>query len=142
MQHLSPLNGVPVPEAKKKRNRPGNSSAIRQALELQALLMADARNPETTATCRTQIARAFCECEETKRKLKMRPLPGSLKPEPKHKRKPSPIAPSEPIAVVPVAVAPAQPDTMPSGAPICHSPSVATSDGVSQSDSSNSELKP
>lgn len=93
-------------------------SALTQTLALQALLMQDARNPETTATCRTQIARAFCECEETKRKLKMRPLPGSLKPEPKHKRKPSPIAPSEPLAVVPVAVAPVQPDTMPGGVPM------------------------
>jgi hypothetical protein len=53
----------------------GWRGAYSQMLELQGLMMNDARNPKTTVSCRTQIARSYAVLEEEKRKLKMRPLP-------------------------------------------------------------------
>lgn len=40
--------------------------------------MARARNSDEKSLVLAGIARAFCELEETKRKLKMRPLPKSI----------------------------------------------------------------
>ena len=40
--------------------------------------MADAETPGLKPLIRAGIARAFCELEETKRKLKMRPLPKAI----------------------------------------------------------------
>lgn len=51
------------------------SRPYRECVELQQLLMANARQPELKALILCGIARAFCELEECKRKLKMRPLP-------------------------------------------------------------------
>jgi hypothetical protein len=53
----------------------GSKSSYKQMLELQSLMMQDARNPECTFSVRTQIARSYAVLEEEKRKLKMRPLP-------------------------------------------------------------------
>lgn len=61
----------------------------RNCVKLQRLIMSDADLPELKAKDRAALARAFCDLEETKRKLKMKPLPGSLRPtESKSKRKP------------------------------------------------------
>lgn len=49
--------------------------------------MADFQNPDTEPLTRARIALAWEKIEDRKRILKMRPLPGSLKPEPKGKAK-------------------------------------------------------
>lgn len=56
------------------------SQPYHDAVELQRLILKDARSEEIKPVVRAAIARAFCELEETKRKLKMKPLPGSLRP--------------------------------------------------------------
>lgn len=61
-----------------------------EAQEIQGLVMNDMRNPKTTPAARAQLARAWEAIEERKRILRGRPLPGSLKPEPK-KAKPKPL---------------------------------------------------
>ena len=64
------------------------SEPYRNCVELQRLILNDARSAELKPLVRAGIARAFCELEECKRKLKMKPLPGSLRPtEAKSKRK-------------------------------------------------------
>lgn len=50
----------------------------RHAVELQELIMNDARDPDLKAGERAMLARAFCDLEETKRRLKMKPLPKSV----------------------------------------------------------------
>lgn len=60
------------------KTRPKRSEAFRNALELQRLLMDDARQSDVKPLIRAGIARAFCELEETKRKLRMRPLPKAV----------------------------------------------------------------
>lgn len=50
----------------------------RQAVELQQLLLRDARSSELKPVARAALARAFVELEECKRKLRMRPLPKSV----------------------------------------------------------------
>ena len=63
-------------------------TAYGQAVALQQLLLNDAREPELKPIFRAGLARAWCELEECKRKLKMKPLPGSLRPtESRAKRK-------------------------------------------------------
>lgn len=42
---------------------------------MQRMLLADALKPETTAPARAQVARAWCELEERKRILRMKPKP-------------------------------------------------------------------
>ena len=60
------------------KTRPIHSTAYRDAKELQRLLMHDARDPGLKPITRAALARAFCELEETKRKLKMKPLPKAV----------------------------------------------------------------
>ncbi len=55
-----------------------STKPYRNAVELQEMLMNDARNPETKAAVRGSLARSYCELEECKRKLKMKPLPKSV----------------------------------------------------------------
>lgn len=50
------------------------------AVEIQRLILSDARNPDLKPVARAAIARAYADLEEMKRKLKMKPLPGSLRP--------------------------------------------------------------
>jgi hypothetical protein len=47
----------------------------RNAVELQRLIMASARAGDIKPLVLAGISRAFCELEETKRKLAMKPLP-------------------------------------------------------------------
>jgi hypothetical protein len=69
------------------RTRPKISRAFSQAKRLQELLMADAETPDLKPLIRAGIARAFCELEETKRKLQMRPLPKPIDTEALKRRK-------------------------------------------------------
>ena len=48
---------------------------------MQRMLLADALKPETPARERAQVARAWCELEERKRILKMKPKPKDVDPE-------------------------------------------------------------
>ena len=60
----------------------------RDAVKLQGLIMADAESHELDTKYLAGLARAYCDLEECKRKLKMEPLPGSLRPtESRSKRK-------------------------------------------------------
>ncbi len=54
------------------------ATAYSQAKRLQALILHDAENPDLKPVIRAALARSFCELEETKRKLRMRPLPKSI----------------------------------------------------------------
>jgi len=50
-----------------RRHRSRARKAYTQALELQAILMDDARNEQTTAAARAQAARAWVDLEQQKR---------------------------------------------------------------------------
>jgi hypothetical protein len=64
---FSTTNPTPKPGRRK--------SPYSQALELQELLLSDARNPGVKATARAQVARAWDVLEERKRVLRMKPKP-------------------------------------------------------------------
>ncbi len=72
---MNALTLIPQSQPKSPKTRPIYSTAYANALQLQRLLVNDANDPELRPNFRAQIARAFCELEECKRKLKMRPLP-------------------------------------------------------------------
>lgn len=80
-----------------RTNRPHYARAYSEAIEIQATLKADIDSSETTPAARAQLARAWDTLEERKRILRNRPLPGSLKPEPKSKTKRKAQAIAEPI---------------------------------------------
>ncbi len=94
----SPNNIAQLPRVK-----PGRRGALSQVVDLQRLLFADANNPETSASVRAQIARAWCELEERKRILRMRPKPKDVVVEgPRGKMKGIAV---EPVFFEPEAVA-------------------------------------
>ena len=68
-----------------------------QAIELQSLLMQDARNPETTPAARAQLARAWRDLQEQVMELdgigKPRPVTAKNEPGRKSKVKVEPIEP-------------------------------------------------
>ena len=57
------------------KSRPKCSTAFSQAVAIQRVLLADALSPETTASARAQVARAWEVLEERKRILRMKPKP-------------------------------------------------------------------
>ena len=57
------------------------SKAVLQARELQELLMADAKNPETKPAVRAVLARSWCLVTESIRILRGIPAPGQLRPD-------------------------------------------------------------
>lgn len=59
----------------------------RDCVKLQQLIMRDAEIADLKPIIRAGIARAFCELEETKRKLKMKPLPKPIDVSPHAKRR-------------------------------------------------------
>jgi hypothetical protein len=73
----------PIAPAGMKR-RP---SPMSQILDLQAQLKNDALDAETTPAVRAQIARAWCDLQEERRKLQMRPLPKPIDVSDKRKHK-------------------------------------------------------
>jgi len=60
------------------RGKPRHSRAFTQAKQLQDLLFDDAFKDGVKPLERSSLARVWCELEETKRKLRMRPLPKSV----------------------------------------------------------------
>lgn len=79
------------------KTRPHYSTAYLQAKQLQQLIFKDAQAVDLKPLIRAGIARAFCELEECKRKLRMKPLPKpvDVQYKSKHKAKPSGPAFSE-----------------------------------------------
>lgn len=65
-----------------------HSNAYQNALELQRLLLGASKDPTIKPVTLAALSRAFCELEETKRKLKMRPLPKAIDVTPKGRGKP------------------------------------------------------
>ncbi len=62
----------------KPKRRPSNSTAFLQAKQLQQIAMDDCLNPETKPVVRAALMRAWCDLEERKRVLRMKPLPKSV----------------------------------------------------------------
>lgn len=77
------------------KTRPQRSNAHIQAKRLQTLLLADAENPETKASVRAQIARAFKELEELKLRLRMKGPPKAVDVTQLAKRKSTPVSLAE-----------------------------------------------
>lgn len=64
-----------IPANRGSTGKPRFSTAYAQALELQRKLYLEAMRSKLKPIERSSLARVWCELEETKRKLKMRPLP-------------------------------------------------------------------
>ena len=63
--------GTPI----SRGTRPNKPKAAFQAVELQELLMADARSGEVTPAVRAQLARAWVDLQEMRLRLAMKPAP-------------------------------------------------------------------
>lgn len=74
------------------------SEPYKGAVKLQRLMLRDAENPELKPLIRAGLARAYCELEEMKRKIAMKPLPKSIDVTKlhQHRRKPDDASFSEP----------------------------------------------
>src|SRR5438552_1359327 len=86
------MHAVPLlPANAGPKSRPNCSTAYSQAVAMQHVLLADALKPETPPRERAQVARAWCELEERKRILKMKPKPRDVAVDAKCKtRQPTP----------------------------------------------------
>jgi hypothetical protein len=72
------MPSVPIEKSRPTQwgnGQPRRKPAMTQILELQERLQKDALSDETTPAVRAQIARAWCDLQEERRKLQMRPLP-------------------------------------------------------------------
>ncbi len=69
-----------APQLATRSHRSRSHAAKAQAVAIQRVLLADALNTELQPKDRAIAARAWVDLEETKRKLSMKPLPGSLRP--------------------------------------------------------------
>lgn len=63
--------GTPI----SRGTRPNKPKAAFQAIELQDLLMSDARSGEVTPAVRAQLARAWVDLQEMRLRLAMKPAP-------------------------------------------------------------------
>jgi hypothetical protein len=94
-KHPLPPYGEVMPAVPIEKSRPtqwGNGQprrkpAMTQILELQSQLQKDALDPGTSPAVRAQIARAWCDLQEERRKLQMRPLPKPIDTEALKRRK-------------------------------------------------------
>ena len=64
------------------RMKPGRRGALAQILDLQRVLFESALDPGTTPSARAQVARAWCDLEERKRILRMKPKPKDMDVDP------------------------------------------------------------
>jgi len=74
MLHQSPERPVLSPPAKRSHH----SNSYQQSVQLQRLLVAASQKESIRPAELSGVARAFCELEECKRKLKMKPLPKAV----------------------------------------------------------------
>ena len=80
------------------KTRPPFRSAYYDALALQSVMLACVNDPDASYADKAKAALAWERLEERKRILRNRPLPGSLKPEPRQtKRKAGRITMPEPL---------------------------------------------
>ena len=68
----------PPRPAKSPKTRPIRGKSMTQLLELQAEAHASGTDPDTPLSLRAAYMRAWCDLQEEKRKLQMRPLPKSI----------------------------------------------------------------
>ncbi len=68
----------PAPKPKSPKTRPMRAKAMTQLLELQQQAHEAALDPDTPIKDRSALMRAWCDLQEEKRKLLMRPLPKSI----------------------------------------------------------------
>lgn len=66
------------PHLRSPKSRPRNSGAYSQAKAIQQVLYDEAMKEQEKPVTLAALARAWCELEETKRKLRMKPLPKSI----------------------------------------------------------------
>jgi hypothetical protein len=82
---MSPLQpsavSLQMAELAARRVRPGKRDARSRVIDIQDLLLADIRNPETPAAIRAQCARAYDVLEDRLRVLSGKPLPGQMRPD-------------------------------------------------------------
>lgn len=78
-QHLPPRCST--------RNKPSNRRAITEVLDMQHLIYVQSTQTDLKPKDRAALAKAWDTLEERKRILRGKPLPGSLKPIAKSKRK-------------------------------------------------------
>jgi hypothetical protein len=71
MTLMASPNGI----AKLPRIKPGRRGTLAQILDLQRMLYQTALDPETTPSARAQVTRAWCELDERKRIVRMKPKP-------------------------------------------------------------------
>jgi hypothetical protein len=69
--------------------KPDRPKAYDAALELQEIALRDCRNAETKPHIRAALMRAWCDLEERKRILRMKPLPKSVDVSNGRQRKPT-----------------------------------------------------
>lgn len=75
---VSPLSGAPLP-LQQNAIFGDSAQAIKSALELQTLLLNAAKHAKSKdLTTLAQVSRAWCELQETIRRLKMKPLPKAI----------------------------------------------------------------
>ncbi len=83
------MHAVPLlPPIAGPKSRPKCSTAFSQAVAIQRVLLDDALNPKTTASARAQLARAWCELDERKRIIRMKPKPRDTDVTPKPNQRP------------------------------------------------------
>ncbi len=89
MKFGTPQNGEADEAARVKslsKRRSGKKlKPIVQAIQIQWLLYLDAID-DAKPLVRASLAKAWCDMEESKRKLRMKPLPGSLRPVAKQRK--------------------------------------------------------
>ena len=81
LRPILPVMASPNGIAKLPRIKPGRRGALAQLLELQQHVLGAAARRDTTPTGLAALVRAWCGLEETKRILRGKPLPGSLRPD-------------------------------------------------------------
>jgi hypothetical protein len=95
---------------KSLKTRPIRAKAAAYAIELQDLLMNDARDGEVTASVRAQIARAWVDLQEMRLRLAMKPAPKPIDTtqlQPRQRKSPGTPKPS---AVAPASTSPIAPE--------------------------------
>ena len=111
-----PANTENLPDKfpfKIRKNHAKRARQLTQLIELQNEAHVRATDPDTPIKDRAALMRAWCDLQEEKRKLQMRPLPKSVDVSklPRGKRKPKDASFEEPAGPVPtpeVAQSPAQ----------------------------------
>lgn len=60
------------------RIKHGRRTTLRDIVDMQELLVQSSKSPQVKPHDQAALVRAWCDLEETKRKIRMRPLPKSV----------------------------------------------------------------